>query len=77
MEQQVIEAILEDGQIKSVSRKLPSGTLKVHLIYDKKNISDTTDLVEAIAETAGIYKTINVDDESRKLRSGWDRNNGI
>jgi predicted DNA-binding antitoxin AbrB/MazE fold protein len=76
MGQQIIEAILENGQIKSVSKKLPGGKLKVHLIYDKKDIS-STNLADIIAETSGIYKNIDVDDESRKLRAGWERNNVI
>jgi hypothetical protein len=76
MGQQIIEAILENGQIKSTSRKLPQGKIKVHLIYNKKDISDT-DLAEIIAETSGIYKNIDVEVESRKLRDGWERNNGI
>jgi hypothetical protein len=77
MGQLVIEAILENGQIKSVSRKLPPGKLKVHLIYDKKDISNNIDLAEAIAGTSGIYKSVNVEEESRKLRAGWERNNAI
>jgi hypothetical protein len=77
MEQLIIEAILEDGQIKSVSGKLPHGKLKVHLVYNKKDVTNSTDLASVLAETSGIYKNVNVEEESRILRAGWDRNNAI
>ena len=74
MGQQIIEAILENGQIIHVSKKLPRGKLKVKLVYDSKKIPNRDNLEEAITETSGIYKDITVDVESRALRSGWDRN---
>ncbi len=77
MEQQIIEAILENGQIKSVNKELPRGILKVHLIYNKKDDSNGIDFSDIISETSGIYRNINVEEESRKLRSDWDRDDNI
>jgi hypothetical protein len=77
MVQQIIEAILENGQIESVSRKLPHGKLKVNLIYDKKDIPNDAELSDIIAERSGIYKNINVEEETREIRAGWDRNGDI
>lgn len=77
MEQQIIEAILENGQIKSVNKKLPRGILKVHLIYSEKDVPNGISFSDIIAETSGIYKNVNVEKESRELRTGWDRNGNI
>ena len=33
MGHKIIEAIIEDGQLKHVSKNLPTGRIKVHLIY--------------------------------------------
>lgn len=74
MGHQIIEAILEDGQIKSVNKKLPRGKLKVHLIYDTEEASKEADMAKLVAETSGIYKDIDVEAESKKLRLGWERN---
>jgi len=34
MGHKIIEAIVENGQLKHVNEKLPAGRIKVHLIYD-------------------------------------------
>ena len=74
MGHQIIEAILEDGQIKSVGRKLPRGRMKVHLIYDTEEAFKEGDMARIVAETSGIYEDIDVDPEAKKLRLGWERN---
>lgn len=74
MGHQIIEAILEDGQIKSTNKKLPRGKMKVHLIYDTEEASKEVDVAKIVAETSGIYKDIDVEAESKKLRLGWERN---
>lgn len=74
MGHQIIEAILEDGQIKSTNKKLPRGKIKVHLIYDTEEASKEVDVAKIVAETSGIYKDIDVEAESKKLRLGWERN---
>lgn len=62
MGHKIAEAIIENGQIKYINKKLPPGRLKVHLIYD------------AVEETSGLYRDIDVEAESRKLRESWERN---
>ena len=74
MGHQIIEAILQDGQIKSSNKKLPRGKMKVHLIYDTEEASKEADVSKIVAETSGIYKDIDVEAESKKLRLGWERN---
>ena len=75
MAHKIAEAIIEKGQIKSVSRKLPQGRMKVHLIYDVAdgNASDQ-EVSRIIQETSGIYKDVDAEAESRKLRADWERN---
>ena len=73
MGHQIIEAILENGQIKSVNKKLPLGKIRVHLIYDNEDTSNEIDVAKIIAETSGIYN-INAENESKKLRLEWERN---
>lgn len=75
MGHKIAEAIIEDGQIKFVDKKLPAGKLKVHLIYDvvEETIPEN-EVTRIIKETSGIYKDIDVEAESRKLRMGWERN---
>jgi hypothetical protein len=74
MRRQIIEAILVDGQIKYANKKLPRGRMKVHLIYDAEETLTETDVAKIVAETSGIYKDINVEAESNKLRLDWERN---
>jgi hypothetical protein len=75
MAHKIAEAIIEKGQIKSVNRKLPQGRLKVHLIYDVGDgkVSDQ-EVSKVIQETSGIYKDVDVEAESRRLRADWERN---
>ncbi len=74
MGHKIAEAIIENGQITYVDKKLPDGKIKVHLIYDieEETISEG-EVTSIIRETAGIYKNINVEDESHKLRDEWNR----
>ncbi len=74
MGHQIVEAILEDGQIVSVNRKLPRGKMKVHLIYDTEGTVREAGAEQAVAETSGIYQGIDAEAEARKLRTGWERN---
>jgi len=71
----IAEAIIENGQLKYVDRKLPRGRIKAHLIYDndEKSIS-RADRARIVKETSGIYKNINAEAESRSLRLSWERN---
>ena len=75
MGHKIAEAILEDGQIKYVNKNLPPGRLKVHLIFDAVEVKlQESDVTQIVFETSGIYKDINVDIESNKLRASWERN---
>jgi hypothetical protein len=75
MGHKIVEAIIEDGQIKYVDRKLPPGRIRVHLIYDaSKDIFQEIDRTRIVAQTSGIYKDIDGEAESRKLRASWERN---
>ena len=38
MGHKIAEAVVEDGQLKHIDRKLPPGKLKVHLIYDTMEV---------------------------------------
>jgi len=75
MAHRIAEAIIEKGQIKSVNRKLPQGRMKVHLIYDVRDrkLSDH-EVSKVIQETSGIYRDVDAEAESRKLRADWERN---
>ena len=75
MGHKIIEAIIENGVLKSVNKKLPSGKLNVHIIYDEKSeLLQKNELVNMVKETSGIYSTIDVKSESKKLRDNWERN---
>ena len=74
MGHEIIEAIIEDGHIKSVNKKLPQGKMKVHLIYDSEETCKEIDKAKIIAETSGIYKDIDAEAEAKKIRRDWDRN---
>ena len=75
MAHKIAEAVIEKGQIKSVNRKLPERRMKVHLIYDvgDEKVSDH-EISKVIQETSGIYRDVDVEAESRKLRADWERN---
>jgi len=74
MERKIVEAIIQDGQLKDVEGKLPPGEIKVHLIYDLEEPSDATQIMNILRETSGIYKEIDAETQARKLRQDWDRN---
>jgi len=75
MGHKIIEAIIENGQLKHVNEKLPAGRIKVHLIYDvaEGNILES-EAKKIVKESSGIYKDIDVETESKKLRMNWERN---
>ncbi len=74
MGHKIAEAVIEDGIIKQVSHKLPSGKLTVHIVYDENQESLKEKEAEyLVRETSGIYKNINAETESRKLRDEWER----
>lgn len=75
MGHKIVEAIIEDGKLKYVDKKLPDGRITVHIIYDAEEEALTE--IEAsriVKETSGIYKDIDVEFESNKLRDNWERN---
>ena len=75
MTHKIAEAIIENGQIKHVNKKLPSGKIKAHLIYDEDEEKRTkNDVQKIIKETSGIYKGLDAAEESKKLRESWERN---
>ncbi|MBM4137630.1 MAG: hypothetical protein FJ241_12495 [Nitrospira sp.] len=74
MGHKIAEAIIENGQIKYVNKKLPIGRIKVHLIYDAvEETAPEIEVANMVRETSGIYKDIDVEAESRKLRTSWER----
>lgn len=71
----IAEAIIEDGELKYINKQLPSGRIKVHIIFDTRDEGpSTTGVLKIIQETSGIYKSINAEDESKRLRTSWERN---
>lgn len=74
MGHKIAGAIIEDGQLKYVDRRLPDGRLMVHLVYDdvEEMISDAT-AARIVKDASGIYKDVDVEMESRKLRESWER----
>lgn len=77
MGHKIAEAILENGQLKYVDKKLPSGKIKVHIVYDtpEEAISETK-IRSEVKETSGMYKNIDIEVESKKLRANWERDVG-
>jgi len=74
MGHRIVDAIIEDGQLKYVGEKLPAGRLKVHLIYDIPKEEGQDQASEAVlAETWGIYRDIDPDVEAKNLRAEWER----
>lgn len=53
MGHEIAEAIIENGQLKYVNKKLPGGKIKVHLIYDsvKRTLAET-DATRIVRETS-------------------------
>ncbi len=75
MGRKIIEAVIENGKIQYVDKKLPKGRLKVHLIYDVvEEAIPENEITNIVRETLGIYKDIDVETEARKLRMNWERN---
>lgn len=75
MGHKIVEAIIEDKQIKYLDRQLPSGRIKAHIIYDTEDETlSETEIAIIVKETSGIYKDIDVISESRKIRASWERN---
>jgi hypothetical protein len=74
MGHKIAEAIIENGQIKYVNRKLPRTRMKVHLIYDlgEQKVS-TVEASKVVEGTSGIYKGVDVKTESKRLRAEWER----
>jgi hypothetical protein len=74
MGHRVVDAIIEDGQLKYVGEKLPAGRLQVHLIYDTdREPVAKRKAKEIVKKTAGIYHGIDAATESKKLRRSWER----
>ena len=74
MGHKIIEAIIENGRLKYVDKSLPAGRIKVHIIYDAaEETVPETEIARIVMETSGLYKDIDVDAESRKLRESWER----
>lgn len=71
----IAKAIIENGQLKYVDKKLPRGRIEAHIIYDaiEKRAIAKNNIVHILKETSGIYKYINPDIESRNLRNNWER----
>ena len=74
MGRKILEAIIKDGQLKHVEGALPSGEIKVHLIYDVEEPSDGGEIIKILGETYGIYSDIDAASEARNLRQEWERN---
>ena len=75
MTHKIAKALIENGQIKYIDKKLPSGRIQVHLIYDE--LDQDTQRVKAqelVHLTAGIYRNIEPELESHLLREDWERN---
>ncbi|MBI3584704.1 MAG: hypothetical protein HY096_12270 [Nitrospinae bacterium] len=71
----ITEAVIENGKLKYVDKKLPDGRITVHIIYDAEGESlSEAEALRIIKETSGIYKDIDVEIESKKLRDNWERN---
>ncbi len=74
MGHRIVDAVIEDGQLKYVGEKLPTGRLKVHLIYDTIEEDKADKAAEAVlADTWGIYKAIDPAHEAKNLRAEWER----
>jgi len=74
MVHKIAEAIIENGQIKHVNKKLPHRKMKVQLIYDVgEEMVLGGEISKIVADTQGIYKGIDAEAESRKLRADWER----
>jgi hypothetical protein len=74
MGHRIVDAIIEDGQLKYVGGKLPAGRLEVRLLYDTtREPTAKRKAKEILKRTAGIYRGIDAAVETRKLRRSWER----
>mgnify|MGYP005847256063 FL=1 len=74
MAHRIVNAIIEDGQLKYVGEELPAGRLEVHLIYDTADeLVEKHKAKDIVMRTAGIYKGIDAAKEARQLRRKWER----
>jgi hypothetical protein len=74
MGHEIAEAIIENGQIKYINKKLPWGKVKVHIIYDSlEEKTAEVDIEKIVRESMGIYRDIDVESEAKKLRMSWER----
>jgi hypothetical protein len=74
MRHRIVDAIIENGQLKYVGEKLPAGRLEVHLIYDTgQERTAKRRAMEIVKRTAGIYRGIDAAAETKKLRRSWER----
>jgi hypothetical protein len=73
----IAEVIIENGKLKYVDRKLPSGKIRAHIIYDAVHEKQGDILkgqaMKIVKDTSGIYRGIDVERECRLLRDEWDR----
>ena len=75
MGHKIAEAIIENGVLKYVNKKLPLGKINVHIVYDEgKEVLQENEAQKIVKETSAIYKHIDVKVETRKLRNSWERN---
>jgi hypothetical protein len=74
MGHRIVDAIIEDGQLKYVGGKLPAGRLEVRLLYDTtREPTAKRKAKEILKRTAGIYRGIDAAVETRRLRRSWER----
>lgn len=74
MAHKIAEAVIENRQLKYIGRNLPSGKLKVHIVYDEKeNNVSKSEASKIVRDTYGMYKDVDVIVESKKLRADWER----
>jgi hypothetical protein len=70
----IAEAVIENGELKYIDRKLPQKKMKVHIIYDDvEEMPQIIEISKIVEETSGLYKDIDVTAESKKLRKEWER----
>ena len=74
MGHRIVDAVIEDGQLKYVGGKLPAGRLEVRLLYDTtREPTPKRKAKEILKRTAGIYRGIDAAAETRRLRRSWER----
>ena len=59
MGHKIIEAVIENGKIKYVDKKLPDGRLTVHVIYDSVDEAPPeNEIADIVRKSSGIYKGV-------------------